>query len=424
MNLEKIFHELLGLDECWAVNSVDYDGEQECFYMVINETTQLWKREVCPSDDCNATAAVTCYDHSDTRSWRHLDVFGKRTELLCQVPRGRCGKCGKVYRVKLPWEGRSKHFTKGFEGFSLALMREMPVSRAAEIIGETDQRLWRMLHTNVDAGYGNLEMSDVTCIGVDEMSRRKGHNYLTVFADLDEKRVLFATPGKDSGTFGAFVEEMGRHNGHPKSITQAAIDMSSAYQKGVQRYLGNAQIVFDKFHVVALVNAAVDQVRRIEAREEEPLVKEQLKGNRWIFRKNPENLTDKEQARLSELDLKHLATGVAYQMRLNLQRAYRCRTVETARKKLNDWIRWVKRKAEKLGAVLKPMARVAETLKKQIVGLLAYWQKGLTTAYLEGLNSVFSAVKRKARGYRSTNNMITMLYFVAGKLKVPQLSTH
>ena len=281
--------------------------------MVITETAQLWKHEVCPNNDCNAAGGITCYDHSDTRSWRHLDVFGKRTEILCQVPRGRCGKCGKIHRVKVPWEGRSKHFTKGFKGFSLALMREMPISRAAKITGETDQRLWRMLHANVLGGYEKLEMCNVTCIGADEMSRRKGHNSLTVFADLEQKRVLFATPGKDSDTFRAFVKELGKHNGHSKAITQVAIDMSSAYQKGVRNNFGNAQLVFDKYHVVALVNAAVDKVRRIEARAGTPAVKEQLKGNHWIFRKNPEKLSDKEQARLKDLDLKNLATGVAHQ---------------------------------------------------------------------------------------------------------------
>lgn len=216
---------------------------------------------------------------------------------------------------------------------------------------------------------------------------------------------------------------MGKHNGHPKAITQVAIDMGSAYQKGVRNNLGNARIVFDKYHVVALVNAAVDKVRRIEAREGTPAVKEQLKGNHWIFRKNPEKLSDKEQARLKDLDLKNLATGVACQTRLNLQQAYRCRTAETARKRLSDWSRWVKRKAEKLGAVLEPMVRVAKTVENQIEGILAHWKKGLTTAYLEGLNSVFSAVKRKARGYRSTDNMITMLYFVADNLSIPYLYT-
>lgn len=84
----------------------------------------------------------------------------------------------------------------------------------------------------------------------------------------------------------------------------------------------------------------------------------------------------------------------------------------------------MKRKAEKLGAVLEPMVRVAKTVENQIEGILAHWKKGLTTANLEGLNSVFSAVKRKARGYRSTDNMITMLYFVAGNLSIPYLYTH
>ena len=165
-------------------------------------------------------------------------------------------------------------------------------------------------------------------------------------------------------------------------------------------------------------------MRRAEAREGDAARREELKGSRWIFRKNPENLTDQQQARLAEMDLTHLATGVAYQMRLNLQRVYRCRTAETAQRKLSDWCRWVHGKAEKLGALLDPMVRVAKSIKKHMQGILAHWQQGLTTAYLEGLNSVFSAVKRKARGYRSTVYMITVLYFVAGKLEIPGSSTH
>ena len=286
MKLEETFHGLLGMDESWEVCSVDYEEQEERFDLVITETAQLWKHEVCPNYDCSAADALTRYDHSAPRFWWHLDVFGKRAEILCQVPRGLCRKCGKVYRVKVPWEGRSKHFTKGFEGFSLALMREMPVSRAAQIIGETDQRLWRMLRANVQAGDEKLERGDVTGIGAEEMSTRKGHNYLTVFADLEEKRVILATPGKDWETFRAFVKELGKHNGHPKAITQAALDMSSADQKGVQNNFGNAQRVSDKYHVVARVHAAGDKVRRIEAREGSPGIKEQLKGNlcRWVKR--------------------------------------------------------------------------------------------------------------------------------------------
>lgn len=423
MIAEQVFHQLLNLGECWEVRGVDYEEAANRFVLVIAETEKLWPTQVCPHSQCRHPR-VTCYDHADTRSWRHLDVFGKKSEILCAVPRGKCARCGQVYRVPVPWEGEGKHFTREFEAFALTLMREMPVSKAGAIVGETDPRLWRMLFAHVAKAYAALDMSEVCWIGVDELNCRKGHDYLTVFADLVQRRVLFATEGKDAGTFQAFVEALAAHNGHPKAITQAAIDMSPAYQKGVRQELPNAAVVFDKFHVVAQVNGAVDAVRRLETKVGEPDTQAQLKKSQWLWRKNPEHLSEKEQARLEEMDLKHLATGQAYQMRLVLQEAYASRRVETARYRFESWVNWVRVKCERLGEVLEPMRKVAAMVERHLEGILAHWQAGLTTGFLEGLNSVFSAVKRKARGYRSREYMITMLYFVAGKLSIPSTLFH
>jgi transposase len=420
---EKVFQELLGLGECWEVRGVDYEPENNRFVLVIEETEKLWATQSCPVATCGQKP-IACYDHSDVRSWRHLDVFGKRSEILCKVPRGTCSHCGHVYRVPVPWEGEGKHFSKEFEAFALTLMREMPVKKAADILGTNDQSLWRILFAHVDKAYAALDLSEVCWIGVDEMNSRKGHNYLTVFADLVQKRVIFATEGKDHQTFEAFVEALAAHNGHPKAIAQVAMDMSKAYQKGVKENLPKAQMVFDKYHVVAQVNGAVDEVRRAEARDGQAEAKEQLKKSLWLFRKNPENLTEEEQARMQELDLKHLASGVAYQMRLVLQEAYGSRRVETARYRFQSWVNWVRAKAGKFGALLEPMRKVADTVERHLEGILAHWQQGLTTAFMEGLNSLFSATKRRARGYRNPVYMITMLYFVAGKLDIPSILTH
>ncbi len=125
-------------------------------------------------------------------------------------------------------EGRSKHFTQEFEAFALTFMRKMPVKRAGQILGESDTQMWRMLFAHVKAAYERLSFENVIWVGADEMNRRKGHNYLTVFADLLAQRVLFDTPGKDASDWAAFATELLRHSGHPKAIQYVAIDMSAA----------------------------------------------------------------------------------------------------------------------------------------------------------------------------------------------------
>jgi transposase len=279
--------------------------------------------------------------------------------------------------------------------------------------------MWRMLMAHVWTAYRESSMEEVVWIGADEMNRRKGHNYLTVFADLVARRVLFATEGKDAGTWQAFVDELVKHNGHPKAIRQAAIDMSPAYIRGVTDNLGNAAIVFDKYHVVCQVNEGVEEVRRLESRGD-PQAREQLAKTQWIWRKNPENWTEKEGRRWEQLGVEHLATGLAFQMRLVLQDIYQGEQPSQVWQRFQDWCQWIgDNAAQGASDLLEPMVKVADMVEKHLEGILAHWKKGLTTAFLEGLNSLFSATKRKARGYRSTEYLITMLYFVAGKLRIP-----
>jgi len=426
MITEAAFAQLLQLDECWKVVSAEYEAEPlpGRFSIFVQETAALWPKQRCPEPTCGGVRVV-CHDHVETRSWRHLDAFGKPTQVVCSPPRGRCTACGKVWRIPVPWEGAAKHFTKDFEAFALALMREMPMKRAGEILGESDTRLWRMLFAHIAQARQRLDLADLVSLGVDEMSSRKGHHYLTVFADLMARRVVFATEGKDHSTFERFCEDLLAHNGHPKAITQVAIDLSAAYQKGVRENLGNAQTVFDPFHVSALVSTAVDEVRRLEAREGSLGVRDSLKGSVYLFRKNPESLTPGQTEELSNLDLKHLATGVAYLVRLELRDIYQtARTHEKARYRLENWLNWAQAKCDRWGSALAPLAKAVTTIRKNLDGVLNHWLGELSTAFMEGLNSVFSAVKRKARGYRSSEYMTAMLYFVAGKLPLPQYPSH
>jgi transposase len=277
---------------------------------------------------------------------------------------------------------------------ALLLMRQMPVAAVARHVGETDTRLWRMLKGQVAAAYPKVDWSGVVCLGCDELSVRKGHQYVSVFCDLIGKRVLFATPGKDKAVWQSFVAELGRHNGHPRAITEVSIDMSPAYVAGVKENLGDqAVIVFDKFHVIAHVNHAVDETRKAE--------RQQAAHYQGLLKRN-------------------LAAVKAHQMRLALQEIYLIADATLARRKLRAWCRWVHWIAGKhLRPLFAAMRKCADMILRHLPGILGHWVRRTTNAFLEGLNSVFSAVKRKARGFRSTDNLITMLYFTAGRLDLP-----
>ena len=419
---EDTFKQLLGLGEEWNVERSHYDEKASVFELHVQETSKLWITERCPAD---GNDGITCYDHVEEMSWRHLNVFSKECVILSRLPRGLCPKCGKVYRVTPPWEGRAKHFTKEFEAFALTLMREMPVNRAADILGETDTKMWRVVHGYVDLAYQQLSMKNVTSVGVDEMSRRKGHQYLSVFCDMLERRVLFATPGKGAETWDAFSEALHAHKGKARCIKNVSMDMSPSYISGVKKNCKNAEIVFDKFHVIMNANEAVDLVRRAEFRKGNVDVREQLKKSRWLWLKNPKNLTEAQEEHMDRIDHDMIVTSKAYQMRLALQKIYNCKTAAYAAKRFAAWCRWVRKQAAKTKwGLLNSMVKIANMIESHAAGILAHWDGRLTNAFMEGLNSVFSAVKRRARGFRTVRNIVAMLYFVAGKLPEPKPVFH
>ena len=320
----------------WEVTESRFERESGTVFLEIRERPAFWESTRCPKDG----GLVSCYDHTEALNWRHLNVFQHHCEITCRLSRGKCRQCGHVFRVRPPWEGLSIHFTKEFEAFALLLIREMPMAKVAEVTGASDMRLWRMLFKHVDGAYAQADFCNVCCVGVDEMSVRKGQEYISVFADLAAKKVIFATEGHDASTWETFVQALEGHHGHRHAITQVSMDMSAAYQKGVKENCRNAQVVFDKFHVLADANKRVDQVRQAEARVGGAEVRNSLGKSQWLWRKNPENLNEKEQARLAKIQEKNLCTGKAYQMRLVLQVIYRSPNAGVAQKRFKVWCRW------------------------------------------------------------------------------------
>ena len=418
MSAEKLFHELLGLGVHWRVTELAYlKGGRGEVRIVIEDTDALFESLSCCQDN-----SVGRYDHMAKRTWRHLNIFEHECFIECSLPRMKCSKCGKVTTVKAPWEGKIKGFTLLFEAFALTLLREMPVNAVSRILAEHDTRLWRLLKGYVQEAYQEADFSELKAIGCDELSARKGHNYLSVFADLEAKQVLYATAGRDASTWDRFAEELLKHSAKAEQIETVSIDMSPAYQKGARENCPDAAILFDRFHVMQTVGKAVDEVRRREHRSLCRKGDRSLKESMWLFRNNPQNLDEGQTAHLDDLKRANLITSKAYQMRLTLQDIYTLADQMLMKRKLLAWCRWVKAYGKSKGYLFKPMVSAAKSVLNHLDGIISFAESRITNAFMEGLNSVFSAVKRKARGFRSNQNLICMLYFVAGKLKIPSLT--
>jgi transposase len=295
-----------------------------------------------------------------------------------------------------------------FEGFVMTLAKEMPISRIGEIVGERDTRIWRIVRYHVNRAHTKKSFAEVTKIGCDETSSRKGHNYVTVFADMDSGDVLFATEGRDSSTVGAFTEELPQHDAKPEQIKEVTMDMSPAFMRGVRDYLSEASVTFDKFHVIQALNKAQDEVRRIEQKKN-PL----LKSTRYVWLKNPENLTANQKKQLETLRFENLKTAKVYQMKLTFQDIYRSiREPEAAEAAIKKWLSWAVRSR------IAPIKAFARMVKAHFTGIIRYFTSRLTSGAMEGINSRIQEVKRRARGFRNINNFIAMIYLEAASLEL------
>lgn len=389
----------LGIEEPVYIDEISFDTAQVELHIHMN--FRRGGRFAC--SECG-TEDLPVHDTVE-KTWRHLNFFQYKCYIHLRTPRTKCPKCGD--RLWLPpWGRKQSGFTMLFEAFVMALAKEMPISKIGELVEEQDTRIWRIVRGYVNRSYAKKCFSDVEKIGTDETSSRKGHNYVTVFADMESGEVLFATEGKDSATIKAFSEELPKHEAKPEQIQEVTMDMSPAFISGVASYLPAASVTFDKFHVIQALNKAQDAVRRME-QAKNPL----LKRSRYIWLKNPENLTAEQQKQLATLRRENLKTAKVYQMKLTFQDIYRnIREPKAAEEAIKKWLSWAVRSR------LEPVKTFAKTVKTHFTGIMRYFTSRLTSGAMEGINSRIQVIKRRARGYRNINNFIAMIYLDAAGL--------
>ena len=431
LDLNTMFGAALGLAVPWRVVAVEFD--EHAGRLDIGLDFSRGARFGCPAPGC-AQRACAVHDTAD-KTWRHLDFFEHQAYLRARVPRVRCAEHG-VHLVEVPWARPGSGFTLLFEVAMLTYAKQMPIAPLAKMTREHDTRIWRVIEHHVHTARAGLDFSEVTEVGMDETSARRGQDYVSVFMDLARRRVMFATEGRDAATVAAFAADLKAHGGEPRTqIERVCCDMSPAFITGIKAHLGceprdaeqgcediaqgataghQPRIVFDRYHVVAKANEAVDTVRRAEAK-----TRPELKRSRYAWLKNDANLTVKQREQLTWLTRPsmQLKTTRAARWRDDFNGFYNQPTGADAEAYLRRWCYGAKRSR------LEPVKDFVRLVEAHWDGIVAWWQSRLSNGLLEGTNSLIQAAKRRARGYRSKAKMITIIYLIAGKLPLPQIHT-
>ena len=395
-----LFALALGLSKPWFVSSVEFEPENKRLELFID--FERGGTFACP--ECG-TAGCKAYD-TEERTWRHLNFFQYETHLRARMPRVTCGKCDGVRPVTAPWARPGSGFTLLFEALVMTMAPHMSVKAIARLMGVTDTRLWRVIDHYVEQARSGRDDSEVRRVGIDETSRRRGHDYISVFVDLERAKVLYVTEGKDAATVERFAEDLREHGGATEQVEEVCIDMSPAFIKGVEQSLPAASVTFDKFHVMKLIGDAVDQTRK-----EERAMHPELKGQRYALLRNPETMSNAQLEFASSLLLTRTAAKTARAFHLKLAFSeFWDQPAHLAETYLKKWCSWAARSR------IPAMAKTARTIKAHWNGVLRWFQSRITNGLLEGLNSLIQSAKSRARGFRTTRNLANIIYLIAGKL--------
>ena len=393
-----LFQLALGITSPWFVAASNFDGVKK--RLDIGVDFKAGSRFACP--DCNADGCPV-HDTAE-KMWRHLDFFQHQAFLTARVPRISCTKCG-VKQINVPWARKGSGFSLLFEALAMTLVAHMPVAAAARLVGEHDTRLWRIVFHYVKAAVARMDLADLRRVCIDETAAKRGHDYITIFVDIDQRSVVFVADGRDADTVRQFTDHVDAHNSDASRIKEVCIDMSGAFIKGVTENLTEATITFDKFHVMQLMGRAVDDMRRTEVK-----VRPELKGSRYVWLKNEQNLSSGAKETLASLSKLHLKTARAYQLRCAFQEVYAQPTRGWAELMMDKWDSWAMRSR------IEPIKAVAKTIRRHRDGILAWFDSRIANGLIEGINSLVQAAKAKARGYRNRETLKAMTYLIAGKL--------
>lgn len=402
MEDRELYRQILGIERPWYVARVELKLEASEIHVYLEHEAVEW---AC----CECGQKCGLYDHQPERQWRHLDTCQYQTILHAESPRSNCKEHGPR-RVRLPWAESGSRFTMLMEALAIEWLRHGSQKAVSKQLRLSWDEIHGIMDRAVDRGLKRRKAEPIARLGVDEKSTRRGQRYLTLVNDLDRSRVLYVAPDREQesldGFWGTLSEDQLR------SVQAVALDMWDAYLNSLRAHLPDAdsKIVFDKFHIAQHLGEAVDEVRRKENKELYRSGDKQLKGTRFKWLKNPDNMTTEEKNQFAPLRRSALKTARAWALKQTAMKLFSYRYEASARKHFRWWHAWAVRSR------MKPIIKVAGMLKRRFENIITYLRHRITNAASESINAKIQWVKYTARGFRNQRNFIRAIYFHAGGL--------
>jgi transposase len=403
MRVSTAFNRLLQVPGA-SVTAVSFEREG-----VVVSLRRRARRLVCPR--CGVIGRVG-YDRRERRRWRHLDLGATRCFLECELRRFPCPGCRKVVTEAVAWARPGARFTRDFEDVVCWLAQQAAFSVISRLLRVTWRSVAAIVRRVVASELARRSLRELYAIGVDEISYRRGQRYLTLVADHADGAVVWAGKGRGAGTLAQFFEQLGEQE--TKKVKAVSIDMSGGYQKALGEHCKQAIVCFDPFHVVALANRALDQLRRGLWRR---LGKSKgsgavIKGTRWALLKDPAALTESQRGTLAFLAKLNSPLYRGYLLKEQLRAIYAPESRAHAARLLEAWLRAAAR------SKLKPFVKLARTLREHRDGILNAIRLGLSNSRLEGLASRTRLISHRSFGFHSAEPLIALIHLCCGRIRV------
>jgi len=404
MLIESIIRKTLGLKR-FCVKEVKEEDGQLLVYLAPD------KRYKLACSRCGKK--MPGYDTLAETRWRHVPLWGIPVVLIYAPRRVKCATCG-VKVEAIPWTQGKSPLSVPLSVVLATWAKEVAWQVVGRLFGFHWNTVRKAVKDVVDYGLKHRDISDVVYIGIDEISRRKGHIYHTQVYDLIGKRLLWSGEGRSSSTLEAFCDELGTER--CEQIEAVCCDMWAPYLDVIKERFPNAVLVFDKFHIVRHLIEAVDTVRKQEAWELKAANPELLKKTRYIWLKNPCNLTEHQRVRLSDLEKLNLKINRAYLLKEAFRRFWDYTYPAWAKKYLDQWFWWATHSR------LQPMRRFAWMIRRHEKDILNYFKVLIDNGCVEALNNKAKSISHRAFGYRTSRTFNLAQYHGMGKLPMPPLT--